>query len=189
MNKTGMELSINMIVVIILGLVMLGAGIAIFNNGFGSAVELRDEMSQQQQLQLNRLLDDGSSIVIPFTVKEAKRGEHADFDIGISNELNAGTIDFYIYVSLDDSNPTGSRALFSDKVLYVNNGDAISLGNNDRHYEPVRIIVDRKVPKGQYIFNVDICYDGGGKTCNDDNNGAMASGNRLGSRQKIYVTV
>lgn len=97
MNKKAMELSINMIVVIILGLAMLGVGFSIFYKTYNKTIDVKERVDTQTQEQLNRLLDTGEAVVIPFNSKEASRGDYVDFDIGLSNELGRDA-NFFIFV-------------------------------------------------------------------------------------------
>ncbi|MGM5481211.1 MAG: hypothetical protein ACQESE_02250 [Nanobdellota archaeon] len=86
-SKKGFELSINMIVVMVIGLVLLGAGFSIFSNAFSKTAELRENVDSDTQRQLNAMLDDGSIVTVPFTNKQAKRGDYVDFNLGINNEM------------------------------------------------------------------------------------------------------
>ncbi len=99
-NKRAFQLSINMIVVMILGLALLGVGISIFYNAYNKTVDLKENVDSQTQRQLSDLLDSGEAIVIPINSKEVDRGEYVDFDLGISNELGSPRV-FFLYVRFD----------------------------------------------------------------------------------------
>lgn len=195
-----------MLVVIILGLVLLGAGTAIFFKAFNKTVELREQVDTRTQAQLNKLLDDGSLIAVPITNKDGKRGGSVDFDIAINNELGVEQ-NFVIYVTYGGRVPNDGTDPFQTRSLsqVANNqgcgtnrdtcGNAwvlmgttttpnkitFTLENNARKYVPIRIWIPKKgVTEGQYIFNVDVCK---GTSCQND------MSNRYYTRQKLYVKV
>ncbi|MFP4118993.1 MAG: hypothetical protein ACLFTH_02975 [Candidatus Woesearchaeota archaeon] len=101
-SHKGFELSINMLVVIILGIVLIGIGISIFSNAFSKTAELRDQVDSDTQRQINSLLDDGSLVVVPYSNKEAKRGDYVDFNLGINNEMG-GSRQFKVIVTYGGS--------------------------------------------------------------------------------------
>lgn len=108
MNNKGFELSINMLVVIILGIAMLGVGMSLFYNAFDKTQDLRSNVDSQTQARLNALLDDGSIVVIPQKTIEGKRGEMAEFSLGITN-IHPEPKNFTVHVTYGGSSayPTG----------------------------------------------------------------------------------
>lgn len=210
-SKKGFELSINMIVVLILGLVILGVGVSIFFNAYGEVVELRENVDAQTEARINSLLDDGSLIVIPFTNKEGKRGDFLDFDIGINNELG-DTYEFSVLVTYagstayqNSNDPFGPVALSDIQnsdfcpgvdpnicatknwVLMVDSNYVTR--NNERAYVPMRVVIPKKdVARGQYLFNVDVCYNMTGYNANCKVEAGVIK-NRYSSRQKLSITI
>ena len=112
MNNKGFELSINMLVVIILGIAMLGVGMSLFSSAFSKTQDLRDDVNSQTQLQLNALLDDGSIIVIPQKTLEGERGELAEFSLGITN-IHPEPTTFIVHITYGGSSafPDHANAL------------------------------------------------------------------------------
>ncbi|MCA9478198.1 MAG: hypothetical protein KC535_03575 [Nanoarchaeota archaeon] len=174
-NKKAFELSINMIVVIILGLTLMGVGISIFYQAYNKTVDIKENVDAQTQRQLNDLLDTGEAIVIPINNKEGERGDYVDFDIGISNELGS-TKTFFLYVRYDgfvgrngddlalqpkeiqlkscrsDSSSDNEKICADEWVLlhsdYTDSGyenTRFVLANNARKSIPIRIVLPRKV--------------------------------------------
>ncbi|MFW6378454.1 MAG: hypothetical protein ACOCZV_00360 [Nanoarchaeota archaeon] len=101
-SKTGFQLSINMLVVIIIGVALLGIGFSIFSNAFSKTTDLRDQVGEDTQRQISALLEDGSLVVVPYANKEAKRGDYVDFNIGINNEMG-DTRSFKVLVTYSGS--------------------------------------------------------------------------------------
>lgn len=218
-SKKGFQLSINMLVVIILGLVILGIGVSIFFNAYGEVAELRSDVDQQTASRINSLLDDGSLIVIPFSSKDGKRGDYVDFDMGINNELG-NTYSFSVLITYAGSsaNPQPSNLFpvgmdmiknfansgnLVDICPDINNPDGPTCGtswvlmldephpilNDERELIPIRIVIPKKnIPKGQYIFNVDVCYNVStyDSKCVVEGNKIA---NRFASREKLYITI
>ena len=209
-SKKAFQMSINMIVVLVLGMVILGVGISIFTNAYSKVTDLRENVDSQTAARINSLLDDGSLLIIPFSSKDGKRGDFVDFDLGINNELG-DTYEFSILVTYAGSSAFSDGEV-SDPFQPVTIQD-IGLGNlckvpetcgtnwamvagpkrviknNDRSMVPIRIVIPKKnVLKGQYIFNVDVCYAKSGEdpSCKVD---AGVISNRYSSRQKIYIKI
>jgi len=165
-SKKGFELSVNMIVVMVLGITILGIGISIFYNAFNKTIEMRENVDSQNQRQLEALLDDGSPVVLPFSSKEGERGSYVDFNVGINNEL-LDEFDFKVNVEYSYSTANPDLAVIFENErdcdsqcgpLY--NENPFTLQHNEHKYFPIRIIIPKKgVPSGQYFFNVDVVYD------------------------------
>lgn len=218
-SKKGFQLSVNMLVVIILGLVILGVGTSMFFSAFQEVTALREDVDSQSEARIKSLLDDGSIIGIPFSSKDGKRGDYVDFDLGINNELQ-GTYDFSVlityagssnpdagFIPIDENNIgqfvngqipqcvgesnsdlCGSAWVLKFDPIYLKKDETIL--NDDKEYFPIRIVVPKKnVVKGQYVFNVDVCYNmtASDDGCEIDANGEVS--NRYGSREKLYITI
>ena len=197
-NKKGIELSINMLVVIILGIVILGAGFTAFYKTAHKVSDINDQVDAQTQQRLNSLLDDGAPIVILMNTKDGERGDSTTFSMAINNNL-LSTKQFTVNISYagttadyegnDPFNPSSEIGGADCSSEPDNCGNAwiligkseFSLENNGREHFPLRITVPKKeVKRGQYIFNVDVFY----KEAD-----SMDDLTRFSSRQKIYVTI
>lgn len=164
-SKKGFELSINMIVVIILGVTLMIVGITMFYNGYNKVVSLRENVDSDTQARLNNLMTDGNSLLpIAFTKKDGERGKPTDFDLGINNELGV-TSDFITCISYSGTSADFSGGL--DNPFEVENNWLLispiaqrqKLLNNAHGFVPIRIVVPKKgVLKGQYVFNVVVKY-------------------------------
>lgn len=207
-NKKGFQLSVNMLVVIILGIVILGMGLSIFFTIFNKGVDFREDMDEQTRMRLENLMDDGDPIVVGFTDKDGKRGSFVDFDIGINNELglrkNFCVQIFYAGTTASEdlyspSETRSSSCLISDSESTVDDcGDLwplyidyiVDIENNEKGYVPVRIQLPKKLKKGQYIFNVDVFVP---EVQNIDEDYCIthdfSTDERYFSRKKLTVTV
>ena len=170
MNKKGFELSINMMVVIILSLVLFGAGIFIFAKIINTSQDFKDNLDERTIEQLDQVMDDGSLVVVPRNSLTVKRGESALFAYGFWNEeggtiLSAAVSNFNVLV--DDKDSTGWTREF------VNNYQNIKI--NERVHGLISIQVPKDALKGQYAFDIEI----------EKNNVGLYGG----SLKRIYVVV
>lgn len=179
-NKKGFELSATMLVVIILGIVILIAGLNIFFSAYDKTIELKESVDTQTQRQLESLLDDGGLVVVPVTSKVGERGDVVDFNLGVNNERGQDE-KFTIQVEYLDG--TGND------VFKVNcewgqcgplwNKNEFTLKNNEQKYVPIRIIIPKKTSKGQYVFYLDVMYK----------EEASGSYEKYGARQLLTVNI
>lgn len=186
-----MELSINMVVIIMLGIAMLGIGISIFYKAINKTVELKENVDSQSQEQLKALLDDGSILAIPIKDVDGERGKLSMFSLGLTN-IMAKETGFVIHVTYagssaypDDSNDPFhphdiGKYKFNYNLVCSNSepedcGDAwvkikdrdFTLEPNERKFIPFGISVPKTkgVENGQYVFNVDVCIGEGAGKC------------------------
>lgn len=104
MNKKAMEVSINVIVGIILGLLMLTAGIVIFKQIVDKSKDLNLEVEEGIKRQMLEAFNPGDQFYIPETDKTIGLGKSAVFYFGIRNIYNEKKY-FMIDVSPLDSLP------------------------------------------------------------------------------------
>lgn len=217
MNTKGFQLSLNMFVVILLSLVLLGIGFSLFAQGAESIQEISSQVDAQNEATINRLLDDGSILVMPFRELDAERGETTIYYLGIANELGAD-YNFVVMVSYAGStayppqNDPHSPLRFSDYLNYLRGSiplcpsnagltcasnwvqlapglSSVTIANNERASIPIGIAIPRRdIQSGQYFFNVDVCYYG----ANENPTCTVEENeitNRYGTRIKIAANV
>ena len=122
MNNRGFQLSINMLVVLILGLAMLGIGISLFYNAYDKTQDLKSDVDSQTQVRLNALLDDGSIVVIPQKNIDGKRGDLVQFSLGVTN-IHPDREKFVVYVTY------GGSSAFLDEPDTFNPFDYYATGD------------------------------------------------------------
>ena len=183
-NKKAIELSINFLVVVILGLAMLSMGIIAFNKFFRGAETIRKSFDARTQAELEALLSGGEKVAIPFTKKEVIAGDTAVFGLGILNILGKEEL-FVVDVRCDELIPKGkelpeSCSDFDKNIIYTSDHQ---LKNNQQQKLPIAISTQRNTKEGTYIINVCICT--GRCVCN----GPPYPANLYQNLHKIYVTV
>jgi hypothetical protein len=84
MSKKGMEMSINIVVGMVLGIAMLGAGILLFAKIADKGNELSSSVDERTKQMIYRALDSGEQIYVPESKVEVER-KYANFWIGVRN--------------------------------------------------------------------------------------------------------
>jgi hypothetical protein len=87
MSKKGMEMSINLVVGLILGIAMLSAGILLFSKIVLHGNNTQAQVDEQTKNMIDNALDTGEPIYVPTSNVEVKRNS-ASFWIGIRNTGN-----------------------------------------------------------------------------------------------------
>ena len=177
MNKKGMELSVNFLVVVIISLVVLGMGLYFLYSLMGGALNKKEELDQRTQQELLRLLiDEGKKVALPLHVADIYSGDSHVFGIGILSvglETNEVFLDIKLNNAVDgDGNPLQVDA--SQWVLYTLN--AIPMKEAEHRIEPILVDVPPDAKKGKYIFDAKVFTD-------------SAKTQQYGNTQKFIVNV
>jgi hypothetical protein len=174
MDKRGIELSVNLLVIIIISLVVLGGGIALLYRFIAGAEELQATLDERTEEQLQSLLiDEGQQVALSrHTVKVRGEGEGI-LGIGV---LNTGEEDSFTievqgprYLNAHGGQPSPQT---TPTVLY--NTESFSLKQHAFKVEPILIKVPTGTPRGTYVFDVKVKRE---------------NGSQYGSTKKIYVIV
>jgi len=190
MNKKGLELSINFIVVVILALVVFGLGLVLFKSVFSESQDLTDKVTEDTERRLNNLLIKGDELVIiPNFVQGIKPGDSHQFPLGIKadtskcanlqpEQLSEQT--FSVQTSFDmavDENDRKIDLIFEkqrDISEWVFSESTYLIKNHENKIMGVPIRVGKSFQTdATYVFNVEV-------KCN---------GQKYGDLQKVYVTV
>ncbi|NQU98825.1 hypothetical protein HQ533_05120 [Candidatus Woesearchaeota archaeon] len=173
MNKKGFELATNMLVVIILSIALITIGFGLFSKFIDTGKKLQASMTDKMEQDLDKLMDDGSLIVIPRTTIKAERGKAAIFTVGFWNELNT-VADFRVKVESKSTNFT------SNDIIYFT--EDYSLQPNQKQHALIQINIPKKTSKGQHAFDVEIIYK-------YTSGGGVVFENTYDSKKRIYVIV
>jgi hypothetical protein len=180
MEKKGLELSINFIIVLVLAIVTLIMGIVIFNIVFRTSVELEKEISQETEDQINKLLMQGDeSVILPYFFKHMERGDQHAFGLGIRNYRGTGdftvNIDFALAVDKENVDKTIEAVGSVDIAKWHFDKIDITIGADALEVVSIPIRVGNKAKSGWvYVFNVNV---------------TDSANNQYGELQKIYVQV
>ena len=178
-KKASIDLSVGFIVTLIICIVVFTSGVYILKKFFTHAESIKMTYDERTEKEIERLLDDGSKIAIPFDRKTINNGESATFGIGILNVLNTGqsnvfNIRIYFSKAYDKTNNLICNDPFSGCIpntwLQTAEGSAdpgpnspgINIQKTINNNEQAKFLLGvspKKAPSGIYTFDVLVCYD------------------------------
>lgn len=182
MSKKGViGLSMETLVVIIISIVILAGGITLLYKFIGGAEDIKAQLDQRTEAELELLLvDQGKQVALPLHVAEVERGNTHTFGIGILN-IDPDYSSYKISIQVDsligeqkqlvDLTPQ-KKAEIDRWVLY--NDQTFNLEEGEHTKEAILVKVAADAEKGTYIFNA--------KVLRPDNS-------QYGNTQKFFVTV
>lgn len=180
-NKRGaIGLSIETLVIIIISLVILSAGITLIYQFISGAEEIKGQLDQKTQDELERLLvSQGKKVALPLHVATVRRGDSHVFGIGILNTFGTSET-FFILTSLNKVADEFEHDITSQInvqtvqgwVLY--NTEGLSIESNGNRKESLLVQVSKDAVKGQYIFLATV---------------VLSDGSVYGNPQTFMVTV
>ncbi|PIZ51658.1 hypothetical protein COY27_02995 [Candidatus Woesearchaeota archaeon CG_4_10_14_0_2_um_filter_33_13] len=185
MSKKGaIGLSMDVLVIVIISLVILGAGVSLLYQFIGGATDIKTQLDTRTEAELERLLvDQGKMVALPLHVATIERGESHVFGIGIMNIGGVGD-EFLISITLekvaDDFNKdiTNQVDTFGVKNWLLYDDETLIIKEGQSHKESIVVNVPPEASVGQYIFNARVCSN---LPCNQ--------ANQYGNTQKFYVNV
>ncbi|MBD3309912.1 hypothetical protein GF351_01700 [Candidatus Woesearchaeota archaeon] len=180
MNKKGLELSINFIVVLILSIVIFVFGIMLFRMMFSEAETYEEKLSAEMEAKIMQYMQSsGQRVVIPINTREVGAGDSVFFGVGVTNvDPQAQSNDFYLTIS-------SNKAYRDDKTAIPYDADTwpefskstapVTIANNDNEIISFPVGIPQGIADGTYIIDVTVNCDG----CSDPTYG----------KGKIYVIV
>jgi len=169
----GIELAINQVVILIIGIVIFGLGIALMFKIFAVSEQQLPGINEQIEQQLNKALSGGKVVEIPTSTKTTSARDMATFYLGIKNDpVSSSSDEFEVLISFNkavnsqgqsvcddcstksinipDFNELNDNALLSSLIIGENQVRVIGFGVtpiNDPFYGG----------PGQYFYNVCVC--------------------------------
>lgn len=167
MKKGALGLSVETLVIIIISLVILSAGITLIYQFISGAEDIKAQLDQKTQEELDRLLvTQGKKVALPLHVATVRRGESHVFGIGILNTFDENK-NFFVGVHLqkvaDETEQDITLQLDADEIkgwVFYNSG-AIMIESNANHKEALLVQVPKAAVKGQYIFLATVLLEEG----------------------------
>ncbi|MDP3639648.1 MAG: hypothetical protein Q8R53_00400 [Nanoarchaeota archaeon] len=171
-RKGAIGLSVELLVIIILGLVILGAGITFLYQLLGGASELKAELDTRTQQELERLLvDQGKQVALPRHTATILPGESHVFGLGILNTGSRGetfTLTVLLSKALDENEavayddpdvPNEALRTASENWLLYNTAE-LRIAENEHRTEGILVDIPNDAPKGTYIYDVKVSVGG-----------------------------
>lgn len=211
MNKKGIELTVNFIVVLIIGIAMLGGALMLTSKLFSQAEKYKATVDVNTQNEIRKLITDSDDLVVIYPSRKIiSRTKSYNFGIGVQNTIEGrDSAKFALAVTLssavDKENNEICKAPYGNGIFDCGNitnewivlGSTLDIKKNEIETFAMPVTVEKKAPSGLYIFNVCVCYDYnlGSPECKDSQ-GRYAQCepgttivNSYGNINKIYVQV
>lgn len=159
MNKKGIELSINFLVIMIISILILILSIIFLKNLFTAAYQKQAEVDLRTEEQIKALIRDGEKVALPLTTLQIRRGESDVFGLGILNIKDTGK-DFYINVEYVTGYDVDGIELFPTDNFQILYRDTVEgLPANSEAILGISISTPSSgIESGTYIFNAVVCY-------------------------------
>lgn len=163
-TKGAIELSMNLLVVIIISLVILAGGVAFLYKLIAGAEQVKTDLDSRTRKELERLLvEQGKQVALPFRQATIDRGENHVFGLGL---LNIGEEqEFRIQVTLSSAVNGQNEKLgvatedVQNWLLYYQ--EPFTLAENEHRSEGILVEIPRTAATGQYIFSVEVLTEDG----------------------------
>lgn len=162
-NNKGLELSVNFLVIVIIGIVLFGFGIMFMNQIFFGAKDIKDITSEDLDKRIGQLMCEGSErVCFGFNKKEVPRNELGIFGVKITNMLNIGNnADFYVTVEKgialnDEGNEINNEGL--DCKPDCGTPRSMKIDRLESEEIALGILVNKNAQPGTYTFDVTICH-------------------------------
>ncbi|MGM5487683.1 MAG: hypothetical protein ACQESG_01915 [Nanobdellota archaeon] len=172
MNRKGIELSANFLVILIIGFVVFGAGLAMTKSFFSGAEKTRKDLDQDTVRRIEQLMNDGSRVSIPVNKKEIPRGELDVFGVGINNVLPGANNRFNVTLTFkkgiyenNSKMQITNRGYIEQNWIY-NETETYEIETNEYKIIDMQVVADPMVsssdytPAGTYIFDVNVSHMG-----------------------------
>lgn len=178
-KKAAIELSINMLVVIIISLVILGSGVALLYKFMGQAGKMEEQLDQRTKDELRRLLiDQGRQVAISLRTATIQRGESQVFGLGILNSGGVGDqfqMEIELASALDPQEEEISLpAAGGWETWFLYEKDFIVIEENSHYPAQILVTPAKTAPPGKYIFKLRV---------------KLPDGNQYGNTQNLIVEV
>ncbi len=154
-DRRGMELAVNTLVVLILGMILVGGGIALVYSIYNAGVKLPEEVGKRTQGQLfDMLLNSDQRIAVLDQTQDIVRGGTATFAVAIQNELEGQESRFRVDGIEQLSPAPASCGTSCPKAVTLDTIYTIPRYDNKAFY--VGVHVPKGTPSGEYVFMIKV---------------------------------
>lgn len=168
MDKKGIEMQINFLVMIIIGLIVFGFGVFLVTKTFSQTTELKDEMDKKAEAETLSYLNSGKVISLGINRKEIERGNTDTFVLGLINKLGKEIDCMVIIENPTYVNDLNEKEEIPDDYTYANDWTftergPFSLSMNQKETIPLSFRIPGEAKKGMYTFILKVYYDDPGE--------------------------
>lgn len=189
-NRKGIELSVNFLVTFILAVVLFAMGMVFARNLFTGSTEIVDISQDQLDAAIENMFCTNSEVVcVNMNAKTLPRNEEQIFGVTILNIFDPGDIRVTITstkrIEKDNTITDLSGVPVTENLEIFPDERTFPLAKNKDERVGFMIRPRSTTPKGKYIVDVDVAYEGN-TDCDGDGTPGCAP---YGTKQKIYITV
>ena len=166
MNKRGIELSVNFLVMLILSLIVFMFGLYLVYQFFGTAVDLQTQLDEQTEKELQAMLISGERVALPKTQVNLQRGKSYTFGLGILNTLGA---EKEFSVNIIEGQAYQGATLIPTNGLDTIPAKTYSIKNTEQRLLAIPVRVNQDAQIGTHTLDVRVCYRNAGPTETADN--------------------
>jgi len=159
MTKKAIEMSMNFLVTVIIGITVLGLGVKFISDLASDATSMESLTADQIDKRIGDLLcDSGDRVCIGTNKKVISKGEFDVFGIKIVNILDSQQFNIQI------NNPIPSGYTKKNVPIQTNNIDlkyrnTVFIEKNAEEDMGIGVEVPKNADSGTYIYNAAVCYD------------------------------
>ncbi|HLD43716.1 MAG TPA: hypothetical protein VJB08_07070 [Candidatus Nanoarchaeia archaeon] len=155
MNKRGIELSVNFLVMLILSLIVFMFGLYLVYQFFGTAVDLQTQLDEQTEKELQAMLISGERVALPKTQVNLQRGKSYTFGLGILNTLGA---EKEFSVNIIEGQAYQGATLIPTNGLDTIPAKTYSIKNTEQRLLAIPVRVNQDAQIGTHTLDVRVCY-------------------------------
>ncbi len=156
-SRSGMELAINTLVVMILGVIIVGGGIYFLQVILTGTQDLPNSLTAGQRNEINRQISNGQLVAVAPMMQSTPNAKLVTFGIVIDNRLNADK-NYTINISFSTENPN-YICVGNWSIMYMK---GMTVKQNERGTALVSVGAKKgmakDIPAGTYTFLVAVTY-------------------------------
>ena len=157
MNKKGIELPLNFLVILIISIVIFGFGIMFISRLSSQATELQDISLSELDERIGNLICEGSDrVCIGVERKTIRRNSFDIFGLKIVNILDSQNFDIVITRPTPSGYAKNKAEIQTDNIVWNPKERSIFIEKNEEKSLGMGIQVPANTVSGTYIFNIDI---------------------------------
>ncbi|MBR9677296.1 hypothetical protein GOV04_04085 [Candidatus Woesearchaeota archaeon] len=157
-RRSAIELSANIIVVIIIAMVVFGIGLKLVFQALDTGINIKNELDQQTRNEIVRQLTAGQEkVVVPFDTYKIDVGDSAVYGVGVLNVLNE--TEFKVELVFNKLiRPDKTTTASPNPLPTFFEIDARTLKKHERHIFTTAIGVARGTEPGTYVVDATVFY-------------------------------
>ena len=160
-KKASINLAMSTIVMVIIGVVILTAGILLMRTFISGAEDIKEQLDTRTEAELERLMvDQGKKVAFPKNKVTLGGGESHIFGLGILN-IDGNTYGDKFRIEIGLSKYVDEKGnlddVSADSYLLYDDSD-LTIKENQHKSEIIHVEVPKDAKKGSYIYNVYVYY-------------------------------